>query len=43
MGILSSTMGIVILAILGVIVLLWLLGIRIIPNDKAGIVEKWWR
>lgn len=40
MGILSSTMGIVILAILGVIVLLWLLGIRIIPNDKVGIVEK---
>ena len=28
--------------ILGVIVLFWLIGFRIIPNDKVGIVEKWW-
>ena len=30
------------LIILGVIVLLWLLGFRIIPSNKIGIVEKWW-
>ncbi|GAA0762799.1 MULTISPECIES: SPFH domain-containing protein [Clostridium] len=28
--------------VLGVIILLWIIGFRIIPNDKVGIVEKWW-
>ncbi|MEG0133695.1 MAG: SPFH domain-containing protein [Clostridium sp.] len=28
--------------ILGLWFLLWLLGFRIIPNDKIAIVEKWW-
>ena len=28
--------------ILGVIILFWIIGFRIIPNDKVGIVEKWW-
>lgn len=32
----------VVAIILGVIVLFWLIGFRIIPNDKVGIVEKWW-
>lgn len=42
MGILTSTVGIVLLSIIGVIIFFWLIGIRIIPNDKVGIVEKWW-
>jgi len=28
--------------ILGILVVLWLIGIRVIPNNKVGIVEKWW-
>ena len=32
----------VIAIILGVIILFWIIGFRIIPNDKVGIVEKWW-
>jgi uncharacterized membrane protein YqiK len=28
--------------VLGVIIILKLIGIRIIPNNKIGIVEKWW-
>ena len=32
----------VVAIILGVIILLWVIGFRIIPNDKVGIVEKWW-
>ena len=36
-------LGIKIVAIiLGVIILFWIIGFRIIPNDKVGIVEKWW-
>lgn len=35
-------LGIKIVAIiLGVIILFWIIGFRIIPNDKVGIVEKW--
>jgi uncharacterized membrane protein YqiK len=32
----------VVLGLLGFIVLLWLLGLRVIPSDKIGVVEKWW-
>lgn len=32
----------VVAIILGVILLFWIMGFRIIPNDKVGIVEKWW-
>lgn len=36
----------VILALLAIIVLIglitWLIGLRVIPNNKIGIVEKWW-
>ncbi len=39
---LSSTIIIVAASVVGVIILLWLIGIRIISNDKVGIVEKWW-
>lgn len=28
--------------ILIVLFIIWLLGFRIIDNDKVGIVEKWW-
>lgn len=34
--------GIIIGAILGLWFLLWIFGLRIIDNDKVGIVEKWW-
>ncbi len=35
--------GIIIAAsLLGVIILFWLIGFRIIPSNKIGIVEKWW-
>lgn len=27
-------------ALIGVLVLLWLVGVRIIPNSKVGIIEK---
>ena len=32
----------IVLPILGVIVVLWLIGLRIIPNNKIAILEKWW-
>lgn len=32
----------VVAIILGVIILFWIIGFRMIPNDKVGIVEKWW-
>lgn len=38
----SSTLIIIGLSILGFLVFLWLIGLRIIPNDKVAIVEKWW-
>lgn len=28
--------------IIGIIILLWLTGLKIIPNNKIAIVEKWW-
>lgn len=28
--------------IIGIIILLWLSGLKIIPNNKIAIVEKWW-
>lgn len=28
--------------VIGLYVFTWLIGLRIIPNDKIGIVEKWW-
>lgn len=35
--------GIIIAAsLLGLIIFLWLVGFRIIPSNKIGIVEKWW-
>lgn len=38
-----ALLGIKVVAIiLGVIILFWIIGFRIIPNDKVGIVEKWW-
>lgn len=37
-----NTLIIVAAAIVGILILLWLLGLRIIPSNKAAIVEKWW-
>lgn len=31
-----------ILIVIGVVLFLWLIGLRIIPNNKIAIVEKWW-
>ncbi len=31
-----------ILVVLGIILFFWLIGLRIIPNNKIAIVEKWW-
>ena len=30
------------IGIIAVILFFWLIGFIIIPNDKVGIVEKWW-
>ena len=30
------------LIVIGIILFLWLVGLRIIPNSKIAIVEKWW-
>lgn len=30
------------LILVGIILFLWIIGFRIIPNNKIGIVEKWW-
>jgi len=30
------------LAVIGIILFFWLIGLRIIPNSKIAIVEKWW-
>lgn len=38
----TSTLIIIGLCILGFLIFLWLIGLRIIPNDKVAIVEKWW-
>lgn len=37
-----NTLIIIGVAIVGVIILLKLVGLRIIPSNKIGIVEKWW-
>jgi len=30
------------LAVIGIVLFFWLIGLRIIPNSKIAIVEKWW-
>ncbi|WP_055667408.1 SPFH domain-containing protein [Desnuesiella massiliensis] len=32
----------VVVTLIALVLLLWVIGIRIIPNDKVAIVEKWW-
>lgn len=32
----------VVVTLIALVFLLWVIGIRIIPNDKVAIVEKWW-
>lgn len=32
----------IIAIVVGIIIVYWLLGIRVIPSNKIGIVEKWW-
>ncbi len=36
------TISLLVILIIGFFVLLWLIGFRVIPNNKVGIVEKWW-
>lgn len=38
----QSTLIILAVVIVGIIILIKLLGLRIIPSNKIGIVEKWW-
>ena len=38
----SSTIVMIIAGTVGFFVFLWLIGFTIIPNDKVGIIEKWW-
>lgn len=33
---------IVLLGVLGFLIFLWVIGFRVIPSNKIGIVEKWW-
>jgi uncharacterized membrane protein YqiK len=42
MGALSILLFIIIGGLAGIWLILWLIGFRIIPNNKIGIVEKWW-
>lgn len=37
-----QTLTTTVFSVIGVILLLWIIGIRIIPSNKIGIVEKWW-
>lgn len=39
---LTTTIIISVAGFIGVILFFWLIGFRIISNDKVGIVEKWW-
>jgi uncharacterized membrane protein YqiK len=38
----TSTLIIVICSVVGVLLLLWIVGIRIISSNQVAIVEKWW-
>lgn len=40
--VLSQTLSTVLWIALGCILLLWALGLKIIPNNKIAIIEKWW-
>ncbi len=37
-----STIIIVVASLVGLWLFLWIIGFRIIPNDKVGVIEKWW-
>lgn len=37
-----STLLTVLLILAGIVLLLWLIGLRIVPNNKIAIIEKWW-
>lgn len=39
---LLPTLLIIVGVLAGIAFLLWIIGIRIIPSNKIGIVEKWW-
>lgn len=32
----------IVFVIMGIILLLWLIGFRIVPNNKIAVIEKWW-
>ncbi len=41
----TSALSVLIIAaavLAGIAFLLWVVGLRIIPSNKVGIVEKWW-
>lgn len=37
-----SVASIIVGSIVGIVLVLWLIGFKIIRNDRVGIVEKWW-
>lgn len=34
--------GSIVAVLLSIILIIWLIGFRILPNDKIAVVEKWW-
>lgn len=38
----NSTITLIAIIVIGIILLFWLIGFRIIPNNKIAILEKWW-
>nr|WP_320024582.1 SPFH domain-containing protein [uncultured Acetobacterium sp.] len=32
----------IVFVLMGIILLLWLIGFRIVPNNKIAVIEKWW-
>jgi len=39
---LFSTFVIILLILIGIVLFLWLIGLRIVSNNKIAIIEKWW-
>lgn len=38
----NSTITLIAIIVIGIILLFWVIGFRIIPNNKIAILEKWW-
>ena len=39
---LFSVLLTIFLTLIGIVLLLWLIGFRIVPNNKIAVIEKWW-